>query len=149
MKICQFCHCECDDSANYCTSCGRPLNDEAKIIYADPYDHTSEFTEEDIKDNKLFAAISYLFGFPGIIAACICSNKSKFTMFHIKESLKINIVSVIALIILVLLFWTVLVPIVASIFLVILAVITVINFFSALQGKAKEAPMVRRFKFLK
>lgn len=149
MKTCPYCNFECEDNANYCTRCGRPLNGESKVIYANPYDHTSEFEENDIKENKLFASLPYLFGFLGIICAYICSKGSKFTLFHIKQALRINIIGVLCLLVMCVLFWTILVPIVACIFAIILFVICMISFFSALQGKAKEALIVRGFKFLK
>ena len=110
-----------------------------------PKDHTAEFDERDIADNKLFAACAYLFGILGVISALLISN-SPFSRFHAKQAIKLNIATIIVLIpaIIPFLGW-----IVSGICLLVLAVIGIIAIVNVLSGKAIEAPIVSDIGFLK
>lgn len=57
----------------------------------DPYDHTAEFDPKDISDNKVFAMLCYLMDFIGIIVALLATHSSKYTMFHVRQALKITV----------------------------------------------------------
>ena len=67
MKNCPVCNAQLNDEVAFCTQCGTPLRDgqgpEAQAApYVDPYDHTKEFSAQDISDNKVFAMLMYLTG---------------------------------------------------------------------------------------
>ena len=60
--------------------------------YVDPYDHTKEFSAQDISDNKVFAMLMYLTGWIGIIIALLASKESRYVAFHLRQALKIEVV---------------------------------------------------------
>ena len=169
MKNCPKCNASIDDNVAFCTSCGANLAEAAPAaeqpqqkpqpqaapvyapapVYVDPADHTGEFDQKDISDNKVFAMSVYILGVVGIIIALLASNNSKYVAFHLRQAMKFLIVEVLTAICTVLLFWTIIVPIAAGIFITILAVIEIICFFQVCKGQAKEPAIIKSLKFLK
>lgn len=154
-----------DNNAMFCTSCGTPWTPPAGPVpgqggyqdqggyaygagYAMPYDHTSEFTAEDVRDNKVFCLIVYLIGIPGIIIAMLAASSSPFVGFHVRQALKITVVSTLTAIVSAVLCWTIIIPIAGVVFIGVLSVIRIICFFRICSGKAIEAPIVRSIGFL-
>ena len=115
----------------------------------DPYDHTAEFDPQDISDNKVIAMLVYLMGAIGVLIALLASQSSPYVMFHVRQSLKIIVVSTLLSIIMVVLIWTVLVPIACGIAFVVLFVVNIICFFQVCSGKAKEPAVIRSLNFLR
>ena len=146
MKFCPNCKVTYDDSANVCGQCGGPLTYVPNQVTADPTDHTAEFDARDISENKVLAMVPYLLGVIGIIIALLAAGSSPYTAFHVKQALKIEVCGVIACI-------AAIVPILGWIFvgiaMLVLLVVTIICFFGVCNGKAKEAPIVSKFGFLK
>lgn len=149
----------------FCTSCGTPWTPPSGPVpgqggyqdqggyaygagYAMPYDHTSEFTAEDVRDNKVFCLIVYLIGIPGIIIAMLAANSSPFVGFHVRQALKITVVSTLTVIASAVLCWTIIIPIAGVVFIGVLSIIRIICFFRICSGKAIEAPIVRSIGFL-
>ena len=118
---------------------------------ADPYDHTAEFSQEDISKNKLFCMIVYLGSIIGIIVALLATMKedSPYTGFHIRQSLKIFVIEVILAIITVVLSWTIVFLVAGIICLIICVVIQLICFVQVCMGRAKEPAIIKRFGFLR
>lgn len=112
----------------------------------DPYDHTAEFDPNDISDNKVFAMLCYLMDFIGIIVALLATHSSKYTMFHVRQALKITVVSILSVFVLIIPFlgWIAF-PILQG----IIWVIKIISFFQICSGKAKEPAIIRSFGFLR
>ena len=117
--------------------------------YVDPKDHTVEFDAKDISDNKVMAMLPYLMGTIGIIIALLACRESAYTYFHVRQALKITVCTILVTVITAVLFFTVIVPIAGGICAVILFVVKIICFFQVCSGKAKEAPIVSSFGFLK
>ena len=149
MAFCPNCGAQVEDGAPVCPNCGAsfaaaPTNYPAYT--ADPKDHTAEFDPQDISDNKVFAMAAYMLGVVGIIITLLAAQKSPFAMFHARQSLKISVC-------LTLLAFCMIVPFLGwlafGIGAIVLAVVTIIQFFSVCSGKAKEAPIVSNFGFLK
>ena len=113
-----------------------------------PFDHTSEFTQEDIHENKVFCLAIYVMGVVGIIIAMIGSRESPYTAFHVRQALKLTVIEAVTGIASAALFWTVIVPIAGGIFLTILFVIRIICFVRICKGLAIEPPIVRGIGFL-
>ena len=111
-----------------------------------PYDHTAEFDPKDISDNKVFAMLCYLMDFIGIIVALLATHSSKYTMFHVRQALKITVVSILSVFVLIIPFlgWIAF-PILQG----IIWVIKIISFFQICSGKAKEPAIIRSFGFLR
>ncbi len=152
MKICPNCGNQCDDAVAFCNKCGTPLNGgapyQARPMY-DPADHTAEFDPADISQNKVLAMIPYLMGWVGIIVALLAVNNSQYVAFHVKQALKIQVVSILLGIVTAILVWTFIVPIAAAVCYVILFVLQIIAFFQICGGKAKELPIIKGLGFLK
>lgn len=161
MKNCPHCNAQLDDNAAFCTSCGTQLsggtqpnfNNQAQTMYQqpvfDPYDHTSEFTQKDISDNKVIAMLVYLAGFIGIIIALIASGQSPYVAFHVRQALKFMVVELLLVIVGAILAFTIIVPIAAIVCFGIIAVLEIICFFQVCGGKAKEPAIIRSLGFLK
>ncbi len=152
MKTCPKCNANLNDEAVFCTSCGtqlQPIQQYAYVPAFDPTDHTSEFDQKDISDNKVVSMAVYLAGVFGIIIALLMANSSKYVAFHVRQALKITIVEILLGIITVLLFWTFIVPVVTSVMLFILTVIRIICFCQVCSGKAKEPAIISALAFLK
>lgn len=126
----------------------------------DPYDHTSEFTKEDISSNKVISMLVYLMGFVGIIIALLASNTSKFAAYHVRQALKFTVVEILMAIILVVGAIINIIPFLGW-FIYILAllayvglsgtffVLKIICFFQICKGKAKEPVIIRSLGFLR
>lgn len=154
MKQCPNCHNQLDDSAAFCPYCGANLSGGAAPYYYappkfDPYDHTSEFDAQDISDHKLTCMLVYLLDIVGVIVALLAGSSSKYTAFHVRQSLKFTVVEALLTVIVALLCWTVVVPIIGAVMLVILFVLKFICFFQVCKGQAKEPSIIRNLDFLK
>ena len=118
----------------------------APVPMVDPKDHTAEYDPKDISENKVFAMAPYLMGALGIIVALLAAQKSEFTMFHVRQALKITLVQI-------LLYVCCIVPFLGWIFCgvcsIILFVLQIIMFFRVCKGKAVEVPIVSNLGFLK
>ena len=112
--------------------------------FADPTDHTSEFDAEDLKENKLYGILPYISFAIGIIV-CVLRKDSKYCQFHAKNALKLTLFDFIA-------FLACLVPLVgwilSPIILLVVLFVNIIAIVYAFQGRAKDIPIVRSFKFL-
>ncbi len=114
-----------------------------------PYDHTAEFDPKDISDNKVISLLIYLGGAFWIIIAAITSNSSPYVAFHIRQSMKFTVTTILTWLVMAILCWTFIVPFAGAIFLIVLAVIKIICFFQVCMGKAKEPAIIRSLGFMK
>lgn len=112
----------------------------------DQYDHTAEYDAKDISDNKIFAMLPYLTGVIGMIICLLAAQKSEYAMFHVREAAKIYVVELLLALCLCVPFigW-----IFSGIMIPVMAIVEIIMFISVCKGKAKEAPIVKKLKFLK
>lgn len=112
----------------------------------DPNDHTAEFDPRDIADNKLFAVVPYLLGILSGLIVGIYVKESPYVKFHIKNALRLEIAMLLSLLfaIIPIIGW-----LVAGVLFVVLVVINIIAIVWALQGKAKELPIISGIGFLK
>lgn len=168
MKFCPNCGATLADDATFCPSCGSSQGGSAAGGYAptpapgytpgypgyapvavDPYDHTAEFDPQDISDNKVVCMLIYLAGYLGILVALLLAGTSKYVGFHLRQALKIEVISLLTTVVSLLLCWTFIVPIAGGIFAIVLFVVRIICFFQICKGQAKEPAVVRSFGFLK
>jgi len=145
MKYCPNCHLTFEDDANVCTQCGTALAPiPAAPTFADTTDHTAEFDQKDISDNKIFAMLPYLFSILGVIAALMSG--SEYAKFHARQAMKLDIVLLIAALVNIIPFlgW-----IAYGVWALITLVLVVIAFIQVCKGQAKEPAIISSFKFLK
>ncbi len=168
MLTCKQCGTQVEENIKFCTNCGAPLeipaeqkNMPATDISAklknlnNTQDTTSEYDADDIARNRVFAILAY-FG-PLVFIPMFAVKGSKYARFHANQGLTLLIAYgaygvayailtvIIALISSKLAFILTLVSLVGVLFTV-LAVIGVVN---AASGKAKELPLIGKFKILK
>ncbi|MBQ8057193.1 MAG: zinc ribbon domain-containing protein [Ruminococcus sp.] len=173
MKVCPNCKNNIDDASVFCAVCGanvtapqpepqpnveyaQPIPPQGVPYYnaaqpqpnVDPYDHTSEFDSQDIAENKLMAMLIYLLGIVGVAIALLSKNDSKYLNFHIRQGIKFVVVEAIVSLVTAVLCWTCIVPVVGGVFLLALAIVQIIAFVDVYNGKVKDAPIIRSFKFL-
>ncbi len=153
MKYCPNCGAQLEEGAASCPSCGaffvaQPSAAPAPV-YGDLTDHTAEFDPADISENKVFAMLPYLLSLVGVVIALLARNGSKYTDFHIRQSLKIFICQAFVAMVSAILAITLIVPLAGAICEIILLVVQIICFFQVCAGKAKEPAIVNRFGFLK
>lgn len=167
MKNCPNCRSQVKDEAIFCPVCGtmldvvsqptaeyfRPAAQEVQppvpvIDVPDLYDHTDDFSQEDILENRLACMCVYLLDFIGVIIALLMCSSSPYAKFHIRQSLKFTVAEVLITIASVLLCWTFIVPIIGAIGLLILLILKLICFADVCNGLAKDAPIIRNLKFL-
>lgn len=179
MKNCPNCNNQMSDDAMFCTNCGfsfqnvnpqqqaqqqsqqqsqQPQPNAYQSSYAqpvapvvDPFDHTAEFDQNDVHENKILALLCYALGIFGVLIALVAriSNNSSYLTFHIKQSLKITLLTVILGFASTVLFWTCIVPIAAGVCTTILFVVDIICFVKTCLNKSVEPPIIRSFGFLK
>ena len=149
MKVCPQCQLSYDDSAQNCGKCGGPLvtiQNQFQQTIVDPNDHTAEFDAADISANKVLAMVPYLMGWLGILITLLASGTSAYAGFHVRQALKIQVVTALSFVLAVIPFlgW-----IVMGIWMVIAMVLNLICFFRVCKGTAIEPPIVKGIGFLK
>ena len=172
MIKCPNCKNEVTKEAVFCPVCGNALNTipgydpdfhpERKAdpvpsypVYTpiqsipDPFDHTGEFEQEDILENKLVAMLVYLLDFVGIIIALLMGTHSSYIHFHIRQSMKYTVLEILVVLASLVLCWTFIVPIAGAVALVALSVIKFLSFIQVCKGEAKEPAIIRSIGFLK
>lgn len=115
----------------------------------DEFDKTELFSEEDVKNNRLFAVLIYLTGAVGIIISMIYDKNSPYLSFHRNEGIKIAITEALILLVSLLLFWTFIIPVLGTAALITLNVIKLISASWTLKGQSKEALILRNINILK
>ena len=128
----------------------------------DPTDHTAEFDPKDISDNKVIAMLVYLpyVSIIGIFIALLASHSSAYVMFHVRQSLKFTVISVLMSYIVAILAVILIIPIIGwiayivifgayGVVSVILFVVQIICFVQVCGGKVKEPPIISSLGFLK
>ena len=187
MSFCNNCGKQLSDEDKFCPSCGKPVEpvtggnaptdgEQAGTNGATPdfscsstsfedftnaADKTDEFDAADIRDNKVYAILSYI----GILVLVplIAAPNSKFARFHANQGLVLligeiafNIVRTVLLSVLkISLRFSILsvlysvISIVTGILNLIFAVFAIIGIIYAAQGRAKELPIVSKINLLK
>lgn len=106
-------------------------------------DFTAEIDPEDIEKNKIYAVLAYI----GILVfiPIFFAKESKFAQFHANQGLVLFLIRIIVTTAASIIFknWIV------AIFGVICLVFAVMGIVNAIQGKAKELPVIGNFKILK
>lgn len=166
MKNCPNCNASMPDDAVFCSNCGKSADNANQFNnYAQPqnnaysqpvapvvnqYDHTSEFSPEDVHNNKLFALLVYLMGIVGVVIALLAkkSSDSPYLSFHIKQALKILITEAIVTVLTMFLFWTCIVAIAGGVAAITIVVLNIICFIQTCRNKSIEVPIIRSIGFL-
>lgn len=172
MAFCKNCGAELSENAKFCTSCGSRIDapeapkaeapkteeapkseptkaqPEAEKTGWDKFTDTPGITDEidpkDAEDNKAMGILAYL----SILCLIpfFAAKESKFAQYHAQQGLFLFIIELIISVvgIIPILGW--IVSAVGGIFVFILSIVGIIN---ALNGQAKELPVIGKFNFFK
>lgn len=153
MLTCKQCGTQVEDGVMNCTNCGAPI--ESPVQQNQPIDlsekfnefnntadTTSEYDAQDIEKNKVMAVLAYILFFIPLLAA----KDSKFARFHTNQGLVLFLGGIVASVVAVIPVIGWIVAPIAGLVITVLAVIGIIN---ALNGRAKELPVIGKFKILK
>lgn len=158
MSFCPKCGNPVEANAASCPNCGTVFAPApAAPVYTapvapvavDPYDHTAEFTAEDVAENRIYAKLMYLMGIFGVIIALLAAKDSPYVKFHVKQVLSATVCEILLGIAAAVLAITIIVPIAAVIAIVVLTVVEIICFFKVCANKSVEIPIVRSFGLFK
>ena len=153
MLTCKQCGTQVEDGVMNCTNCGAPI--ESPVQQNQPIDlsekfnelnntadTTSEYDAQDIEKNKVMALLAYIIFLIPLLAA----KDSKFARFHTNQGLLLFLGGIIASVVAVI---PVIGWIVAPIAGLVITVLAIIGILNALNGRAKELPVIGKFKILK
>lgn len=158
MAFCNKCGKEIPDGANNCPNCGAPTGstqqnaqDFVNNIMNTP-DTTSQFDQQDINDNKAMAILAYLHIL--VLVPLLAAPNSKFARYHTNQGFILFIFAVAVEIICTIIgfipfvggpiAW--LVGVICHLAWLALVIIGIIN---AINGKAKELPIVGKISIIK
>lgn len=172
MAFCEKCGTKLEEGIKFCPSCGAPAasgtsaprtqqsNGQTDLSgklsnLNNTSDTTAQFDQNDITNNKAMCILAY-FG-PLCFIPMFAAKDSKFARFHANQGLILfiacvawgiayGILSSIILAISLRLFFLVSIIGFLSLVFLVLAIIGILN---AVNGKAKELPVIGRFKILK
>ena len=169
MAYCGKCGTKVDEGVKFCPSCGNPMEapapeqqaqtQQAQTQQAQPAgnqndfsakiaalnntaDITEQFDKDDIEKNKVMGLLAYILFFIPLLAA----KDSPFARYHANQGLVLFLAAILSSVILIIpiLGW-----IIAPILSIAITVLAVIGIINALNGKAKELPIIGKFKILK
>lgn len=153
MLTCKQCGTQVEDGVKHCTNCGAPIEvpaqQNAPIDLSEKFnelnntaDTTAEYDAQDIEKNKVMAVLAYIIFLIPLLAA----KDSKFARFHTNQGFVLFIGAILSSVIaaIPLIGW-IIAPI-AGLAITVLAIIGILN---ALNGRAKELPLIGKFKILK
>ena len=153
MAFCSKCGTEIGEDMKFCPKCGAavggeaPKQEEKKTDFSEKVaalnntpDTTADFDEKDIADNKVYAILSYIWIL--FLVPLLAAKESKFARFHANQGLVLFIVSIIVGIL-------AFIPVIGWLLGIVTFILAVIGIINAAQGKAKELPIIGKFKLLK
>lgn len=153
MAFCNKCGQQIDDNVQTCPNCGAPngaAGNAQNFVnnFTNTADSTAQFDPQDIQNNKVMALLAYL-GFLFLIPLLAAPN-SRFARFHANQGIVLFIFGAIASIIA---GATCLIPFVGwiiggilGIFELVLMILGIVN---AVNGQAKQLPLIGGITILK
>ncbi len=159
MAFCEKCGTQLNEGTKFCSGCGNPVGAQSEQVQPqteeqkndfsaklssmnDTADTTASFDAEDIEKNKAMALLAYILFLIPLLAA----KDSPFARYHTNQGLVLFLCAIASsmIVIIPILGW-----IVAPILGIVITVLAVIGIINALNGKAKELPIIGKFKILK
>ncbi len=172
MLLCEKCGTKVDEGTKFCPSCGNSMevpapqqqeqnsgdqNDFlAKIANLnDTADTTADYDADDVSKNKAIAVLAY-FGVLCFIPM-FAAKDSKFARFHANQGLTLFIACVAWSIVYSILNWIILaiswrlyfISSIIGLCSLVFLVLAVLGIINAVNGRAKELPVIGKFKILK
>lgn len=143
MAFCSNCGAQLPEGASQCPNCNAVITGTVDTAVTYPWDHTAEFTAEDISENKVYALVAYALGILGVVVAMICAGDSKYVKFHCRESAKLAVAMTVVGILSGVFCWTCIALVAGVVLCLIFTVLYVIAFVQVCKGQAKEPWLIR------
>ena len=169
MAFCGKCGQKIEEGIKFCPACGAPVEVNAQQtaqqqtqLQSNTFgnlnnaaDTTVQFNKTDIEQNKVMAILAY-FGIL-VLIPIFAAKESKFARFHSNQGLVLCIAailygvaySILSAVILAISWRLYFVISLLGLVGVVFAVLAVIGIINAANGKAKELPVIGKFKILK
>lgn len=165
-STCPKCGTVLKENDRFCPSCGAPIGQSAQPPQADggfaakaadlnhTPDTTAAFDPDDIAKNKGLAALSYLTVL--VLVPLLAAKDSKYARFHANQGLVLLLVEVAYFIVCVILnliksfvpLLNIPFSIVTTLLEIALCVLIILGIVNAVQGKAKELPVIGGIRLL-
>ena len=114
-------------------------------------DITDEMDEKDIQDNKIMAVLAYLSWL--VLIPLFAAKDSKFARFHCNQGLVLAICEIVVSIVLGILsaipFLGFIFSIILALFSLVCFIFSILGIINAVNGRAKELPLIGSYKLLK
>ena len=168
MAFCSKCGSQLNEGEKFCQSCGTPIGYETEEA-ANPTqpvqtdlsqkiadlnntaDTTAEYDAQDIRNNKAMAILAYLSWL--VLIPLFAARESKFARFHCNQGIVLAVAEIIAVIVLSILDGLPLIGwifnIAGSLLGLVCFLFAILGIINAANGKAKELPIIGKFKILK
>lgn len=172
MALCEKCGTKAAEGVKFCPSCGAPLkadtaNQQTKsstvqedlsariAALNDTADTTGEFEQNDINNNKTMSILAYLG--PLCLIPLFAAKESKFARFHTNQGLLLAIAciawsivyGILNRIILAVSWRLYFISSIIGLLSLVFLFLCIIGIVNAANGKAKELPVIGKFKILK
>jgi len=154
MALCKNCGARIADEATVCPSCGAPVTSTAEDFFDrvkdlnNTADTTFAYNPQDVQSHKGMAVLAYLSWL--VLIPIFTARESPYVRFHINQGLVLAIAEAIwgicAAIAGELLWFLGFILDLGSIAFLVLAILGIVN---AAKGRAKELPVIGRFRILK
>jgi len=152
MSYCRNCGAQMADHASHCANCGAPNTAQQARDFVNNFNNTADFTHQmdprDIAENKAMAVFAYLSFL--ILIPIFAAPNSNFARFHVNQALPLVIASFVLSVFggvltfllfpLGIIFWL------ADVAICVLLILGIIN---AVQGRAKELPIIGKLRLFK
>ena len=168
MAFCSKCGTQLNEGQKFCPSCGAPADEKSSETPAtkqsaqadfsqkianlnNTADTTSDYDVQDIQNNKVMAILAYLSWL--VLIPLFAAKESKFARFHCNQGIVLAVAEIIAVIVLSILDGLPLIgwifSIAGSLLGLVCLLFAVLGIINAANGKAKELPIIGKFKILK
>ena len=168
MAFCSKCGAQLNEGEKFCPSCGAPTDEKSSETPAtkqsaqadfsqnianlnNTADTTSDYDVQDIQNNKAMAILAYLSWL--VLIPLFAARESKFARFHCNQGIVLAVAEIIAVIVLSILDGLPLIgwifSIAGSLLGLVCFLFAILGIINAANGKAKELPIIGKFKILK
>lgn len=163
MRFCTGCGAQLEDGAKFCLVCGQKVEpaqtqappvagdggfqsklDDAVNQFTNTPNTTSEYSPEDISNNKVMSFLSYLWIL--FIVPLIAAPNSPYAKFHANQGLLLFLFDIVIAIV-------AMIPVVGWIISAVggalVLIFRIIGIVNSLKGEAKELPLIGKYRIIK
>lgn len=131
----------------------KSFSEKAEVVLNDVKDESKKFSQKEIEDGRIMAILAYIIP----LIPYFVEKNNKFVVFHAKQGMNLLILSILGSVALgvlnVVLALTILlifvIPVINVAFGAAVTILCIIGIVNVCNGKAKELPIVNKFKIIK